>query len=149
MCNGGSVKWLSWKAIPVLEDDTIYAVARDVTERKKTEEAVRAHLAQLAHVLRLHTMGEMASQISHELNQPLGAVVNYARGAIRLSALMGLRVIYGAFVEESEIPALITNIQLMLFGGLIMFFLVVEPDGLNKLWNNVKDYFKVWPFPYL
>jgi len=25
----------------------------------------------------------------------------------------------------------------------------VEPDGLNKLWNNIKDYFRVWPFPYL
>jgi branched-chain amino acid transport system permease protein len=36
----------------------------------------------------------------------------------------------------------------MTFGGLIIFFLVVEPEGLSKLWNNVKDYFRVWPFSY-
>ncbi len=51
--------------------------------------------------------------------------------------------------NDAQVGAITTQLQLMLFGGLIMFFLVVEPDGLNKLWNNIKDYFKVWPFPYL
>lgn len=84
----------------------------------------------------------------------LGSILGSLFGAVFITLLpilldIGLRTVYGAFVAESSIPALITNMQLMLFGGLIMFFLVIEPDGLNKLWNNVKDYFKVWPFPYL
>lgn len=51
--------------------------------------------------------------------------------------------------DDGMVASIVTQIQLMLFGGLIMLFLVVEPDGLNKLWNNVKNYFRVWPFPYL
>ena len=31
---------------------------------------------------------------------------------------------------------------------LIIFFLVVEPEGLNKLWQNIRNYFRVWPFSY-
>ena len=34
------------------------------------------------------------------------------------------------------------------FGGLIIFFLVVEPEGLNRLWRNIRNYFRVWPFSY-
>jgi branched-chain amino acid transport system permease protein len=84
----------------------------------------------------------------------LGSILGSIFGAVFITMLpitldIGLRVVWGAFVEAARIPSLITNIQLMLFGGLIMLFLVVEPDGLNKLWNNIKDYFKVWPFPYL
>jgi len=36
----------------------------------------------------------------------------------------------------------------VLFGGLIIFFLVVEPEGLNRLWRNIRNYFRVWPFSY-
>ncbi len=84
----------------------------------------------------------------------LGSVLGSLFGAVFITLLpialdISLRVVYGAFVQEAQIPALITNLQLMLFGGLIMLFLVIEPDGLNKLWNTIKDYFKVWPFPYL
>ena len=31
---------------------------------------------------------------------------------------------------------------------LIIFFLVVEPEGLNRLWRNIRNYFRVWPFSY-
>jgi C4-dicarboxylate-specific signal transduction histidine kinase len=43
-------------------------------------EALRQHQAELAHVLRLHTMGEMAAAMAHEINQPLCAITNYAQG---------------------------------------------------------------------
>ena len=52
-------------------------------------------------------------------------------------------------IDSARVVSVGSNLQLMLFGGLIMFFLVVEPDGLNRLWNNVKNYFRVWPFPYV
>ena len=43
---------------------------------------------------------------------------------------------------------LIPNLRLMLFGALIISFLIVEPEGLNRLWRNIRSYFRVWPFAY-
>ena len=60
------------------------AIIRDVTERKKAEEEVQRHQAELAHVSRLSTVGEMASGIAHELNQPLCSIATYAQACIRL-----------------------------------------------------------------
>ncbi|MGE5155172.1 MAG: PhnD/SsuA/transferrin family substrate-binding protein [Bdellovibrio bacteriovorus] len=59
-------------------------VFRDVTERKEAEERVRQHQADLAHVARLSTLGEMASGIAHELNQPLTAIATNARACMHL-----------------------------------------------------------------
>ena len=42
----------------------------------------------------------------------------------------------------------LTDDHPMLFGGLIILFLVVEPEGLNRLWRNIRNYFRVWPFSY-
>ena len=56
---------------------------RAAAERHRAETEARERRAELAHVHRLNTMGEMASGFAHELNQPLAAVVNYARGAVR------------------------------------------------------------------
>jgi C4-dicarboxylate-specific signal transduction histidine kinase len=50
-------------------------------ERQRMEETMRTHQARLAHLDRLHSMGEMATGIAHELNQPLTAISNYANGA--------------------------------------------------------------------
>ena len=43
---------------------------------------------------------------------------------------------------------LLTNIQLMTYGGLILIFLIIEPLGLAKIYFNVRNYFLVWPFAY-
>lgn len=55
------------------------AVKEDITEQKQSQEAFRQMQLQLAHVARLSTLGEMAAEMAHELNQPLYAIVNYAR----------------------------------------------------------------------
>ena len=63
-----------------------------VLERQRAAEArarsaLERHQAELAHVLRVSAMGEMAAQLAHELTQPLGAIANYAGGArLRLQA---------------------------------------------------------------
>ena len=50
----------------------------DISERKYAEEALRRSQAELAHVSRVTTMGELAASIAHEINQPLGAIVGNA-----------------------------------------------------------------------
>ena len=50
----------------------------DITERKRAEEAFRTAQIELAHVTRVATLGEMTASIAHEINQPLGALVNNA-----------------------------------------------------------------------
>jgi two-component system, LuxR family, sensor kinase FixL len=58
-------------------------IVRDVSARKLQEQQEREHLEKLAHVTRLGLMGEMASGIAHEVNQPLSAVVNYTQTCLR------------------------------------------------------------------
>ncbi|MGS2742937.1 PAS domain-containing sensor histidine kinase [Halomonas sp. LS-001] len=59
----------------------------DIRLRKDAEAQARRHQEQIAHANRLATLGELTSNIAHELNQPLGAIGNYANGAlIQLSA---------------------------------------------------------------
>ncbi len=45
-------------------------------------------------------------------------------------------------------PALVTNTEQMIFGGLIIFFLIVEPFGLARLWTTTKEKLRLWPFPH-
>ncbi|MGO4304630.1 branched-chain amino acid ABC transporter permease [Cupriavidus sp. RAF12] len=44
--------------------------------------------------------------------------------------------------------ATVSHIQLMVFGGLIIFFLIVEPHGLARLWQIAKEKLRLWPFPH-
>ncbi|CAN0516099.1 unnamed protein product [Ectocarpus sp. 12 AP-2014] len=60
----------------------ILCVSRDVGLRKAGEAQARRHQEQIAHANRLAITGELASNIAHELNQPLGAIANYASGAL-------------------------------------------------------------------
>lgn len=59
-------------------------VARDITERRMHEEASRIQQEKIQLTSRLTTMGEMASSLAHELNQPLTAIANYSMGAVAL-----------------------------------------------------------------
>jgi PAS domain S-box-containing protein len=53
---------------------------RDITARKTVEEQMHRQQAELAHVLRVHTVEGMAAELAHEINQPLGAIANFANG---------------------------------------------------------------------
>jgi branched-chain amino acid transport system permease protein len=44
--------------------------------------------------------------------------------------------------------ASVSHIQMMVFGGLIIFFLIVEPHGLARLWQITKEKLRLWPFPH-
>jgi two-component system sensor kinase FixL len=57
---------------------------RDLSESQKTEARLQELQSELVHISRLTAMGEMASTLAHELNQPLSAIVNYLKGSGRL-----------------------------------------------------------------
>lgn len=57
---------------------------RDLSERQKTEARLQELQSELVHISRLTAMGEMASTLAHELNQPLAAITNYMKGSRRM-----------------------------------------------------------------
>jgi two-component system sensor kinase FixL len=57
---------------------------RDLTERQQTEARLQELQSELVHISRLTALGEMASALAHELNQPLSAIANYMKGSRRL-----------------------------------------------------------------
>ncbi len=87
-CKDGSSIPVEYSSTPLRnakgEVSGAVVVFRNITERKRAAEESRLHQSEMAHVARLSTMGEMASGIAHELNQPLSAISNYTRGSIRL-----------------------------------------------------------------
>jgi branched-chain amino acid transport system permease protein len=83
----------------------------------------------------------------------LGSVLGSVLGAIFVTLLpiatrWTLEVFGGLFFSQADLLNIIPNLRLILFGGLIIFFLVVEPEGLARLWRNIRNYFRVWPFSY-
>jgi branched-chain amino acid transport system permease protein len=83
----------------------------------------------------------------------LGSILGSVFGAVFITLLpiaisWLIEGIGGAFFDSSQLVQAISNVRLILFGVLIIFFLVVEPEGLNRLWRNIRNYFRVWPFSY-
>jgi two-component system sensor kinase FixL len=71
------IRWVDGSAVEML-------VATDVSRRHEIEEQQREQDRKLQRTSRLVTMGEMASSIAHELNQPLTAIANYMKGSSRI-----------------------------------------------------------------
>jgi C4-dicarboxylate-specific signal transduction histidine kinase len=68
----------------------LVALFASVSKRKRVEEALRQTRADLAHIHRVTAMGELAASITHEVNQPLGAMVNNASACVRWLAAQHL-----------------------------------------------------------
>jgi PAS domain S-box-containing protein len=63
--------------------EAVLAISRDLTEHVLASEALREAQMELAHVARVTTLGELTASISHEVNQPLAAIVNAAAACLR------------------------------------------------------------------
>ena len=109
----------------------------DITEKRNIEEKEKQRVLELAHVSRLSTMGEMATQIAHELNQPLSAITTYSDACLYMlksnlqettdivSALNGIKlqahrsgeIIRGLrnFVKKGELNESTTNINELIY----------------------------------
>ena len=82
----GNIRWLESHSVPIHFNDAelrIMFIIVDHTEHKMAQELLAERQQELAHIMRLNTLGEMASGIAHELNQPLSAIANYIRGCER------------------------------------------------------------------
>ncbi len=84
----GSEVFVEIHAAPVLDEfgevAQLIEARRDVTARVRAEKQARRQLAELAHVARLSTMGEFASSLAHELNQPLCVIAGMTQACRRL-----------------------------------------------------------------
>jgi len=84
---GGAVKYIHTVGHPVSNEsgDLVQFVgsSTDITERKRAEEALRHTHAELAHVTRVTTMGELMASLAHEVNQPIAAAVTNANTCLR------------------------------------------------------------------
>jgi branched-chain amino acid transport system permease protein len=84
----------------------------------------------------------------------LGSVLGSVFGAIFIT-LLPIVLVYvvegvaGVFgFQYAAIADFLANLRLIMFGGLIILFLAIEPEGLYRLWGNVRRYFRLWPFSY-
>ncbi len=78
----GEYRWFLIRGMPLRDERgnivKWYGTMTDIEDRKRAEEALRKANADLAHITRVMTMGELAASIAHEINQPLAAVVTNA-----------------------------------------------------------------------
>ena len=82
----------------------------------------------------------------------VGTVLGSFLGAAFVTVVPVLLSVTVRFLDGSlglHIPeSAISNLELMVFGGLIIFFLIVEPHGLARLWQIGKEKLRLWPFPH-
>jgi PAS domain S-box-containing protein len=117
----------------------LLATTIDITDRKRAEAASRAALSELARVARLTTMGEMTASIAHEINQPLGAIVNDGSAGLRWLAnvtpdLEEARACFKRIVNDgNRASQVIAGIRSMLKKGSD----IKEPLDINELVREV------------
>lgn len=82
---GGEIRWVEVYSTPVQIRDQrlLFSIIHDVTDQKEAERRAKEREAELLHVSRLSTLGEMASGFAHELNQPLSAILSFANASVR------------------------------------------------------------------
>jgi two-component system sensor histidine kinase/response regulator len=72
-CRDGTYRWLAWNAMPSMEEDRIFAVARDITEQIRIEEELKS--AREAALAANQAKGEFLANMSHEIRTPMNAII--------------------------------------------------------------------------
>ena len=83
----------------------------------------------------------------------LGSVLGSILGAVFVTMLpilirLAVEAFGSYFWDTAALSAVAASMRLVIFGLLIIVFLVLEPEGLARLWRNIRNYFRVWPFSY-
>lgn len=82
----------------------------------------------------------------------LGRLVGTVFGVIFITlvpVLLDLIVSYIANVYDPNFTIVLGPLKEFVFGGLIILFIILEPEGLVGMWIRIRDYFKIWPLPYV
>ena len=84
----GEYRWFFVRRVPLRDESgeviRWYAAAHDIDDQKRAERGLQTAQAELAHVTRVTTLGELSASIAHEINQPLAAIVANAEAILRL-----------------------------------------------------------------
>ena len=84
----GEDRFITWRGVALRDSNNVATgvmlSGEDITDQRRAESEAHRALERMNNVSRLATMGEMAAGISHELNQPLAAIANYAQACARL-----------------------------------------------------------------
>lgn len=82
----GRVRWLETHAAPLKDASgmttALLGITRDISDLKHYEHELRLHYSELSVASRLNTMGQLATALAHQINQPLAAIANYSRGCL-------------------------------------------------------------------
>ncbi len=100
------------------------------------------------------TLGTSVQYLAMIIIGGLGSVLGSVFGAVFITLLPivlvyvveGLARVVG--FEYGVIANFLANLRLIIFGALIILFLAIEPEGLYRLWGNIRRYFRLWPFSY-
>ena len=79
----------------------------------------------------------------------IGGVGSIMGSFLGAAFIVLLPIWLNVFAHALNLPTSVaSNLELMVFGALIIFFLIVEPHGLARLWQIAKEKLRLWPFPY-
>lgn len=142
-------RWFQVRATGFAWNGTRYAVVahESLTESKRAEQQHRQQLDEMAHQWQKNSLGELASGIAHELNQPLGAITNYMNGCLR-------RLEAGTIDREQLIKTVRGCAELAEFaGGIIKRMrgfathstLQYQPMSLNEAVGQAMRFYKASP----
>ena len=100
------------------------------------------------------TLGTSVQYLAMIIIGGLGSALGSVFGAIFITLLpiVLVWVVEGtaalAGFKYAAIADFLANLRLIIFGSLIILFLAIEPEGLYRMWGNVRRYFRFWPFSY-
>jgi branched-chain amino acid transport system permease protein len=100
------------------------------------------------------TLSTSVSYLAMIIIGGLGSVLGSVFGAVFITLLPialvyvveGTAALFG--FHYASIANILANLRLIIFGALIILFLAIEPEGLYRMWGNIRRYFRLWPFSY-
>jgi branched-chain amino acid transport system permease protein len=142
------------------QDIAASAMGVDVTKTKVLAFAISSGYAGLAGALTAHYTGIVTWErftlqvsvlyLAIIIVGGLGSIAGSVYGAIFMITLPALITRFGQDIQSSwpEAVTKVPAVQVIIFGLVIVLFLIFEPRGLNRIWHRMKDYVRFWPFRY-